>query len=96
MIISFNGRTLVNHFKGKPSNSQRKLPKRPVRWSGQFMVADAQGNAREAKWLPESGALMTYNEAREAALNLIDALVAMLYADHNHPIKKITFSLMSH
>jgi hypothetical protein len=95
MNISFNGRTLVNHFKGKPSKSQRKLPKKPVRWSGKFMVADAQGNAREAEWLPESGALMTYNEAREAALNLIDALVAMLRTEHNAPIKKITFNLMS-
>lgn len=96
MIISFNGRTLVNHFKGKPSNSQRKLPKKPVRWSGKFMVADAQGNAREAEWLPESGGLMTYNQAREAALNLIDALVALLHDEHKHTIKKITFSLMSH
>jgi len=83
------------NFNGRASRTQGKQPKKPVRWSGRFMVVDAQGNAREAEWLPESGGLMTYTEAREAALNLIDSLTSMLYTDHNHPIKKITFNLVS-
>lgn len=95
MNIIFNGRTVENVFKGSQKNNRRKFPRKPVRWTGKFMVADAQGNAREAEWLPESGEPMTYLEAREAALNLIDALTSMLFTEHNQPIKKITFNLVS-
>lgn len=86
MNINFNGRT---------SRTQGKRPKKPVRWSGCFLVADSHGNAREAQWLPNSGGLMSYMEAKEAALNLIDALGAGLHAEHKLPIKKITFNLVS-
>ena len=95
MNIIFNGRTIENHYKGSQKGNKRKFPRKPVRWSGKFLVADAQGNAREAEWLPESGGLMTYMQAREAALNLIDGLVNMLQTDHNQPIKKVTFNLVS-
>lgn len=95
MNIIFNGRTIENHFKGSQKNNRRKFPRKPVRWTGKFLVADAAGNAREAEWLPESGELMTYMEAREAALNLIDSLTAMVHAEYNLPIKKVTFNLVS-
>lgn len=95
MNIIFNGRTIENQFKGSQKNNRRKYPRKPVRWSGKFLVADSQGNAREAVWLPESAGLMTYMEAREAALNLIDSLVVMLHDEHKLPIKKVTFQLAS-
>ncbi|WP_395601198.1 hypothetical protein AB4P95_29740 (plasmid) [Pseudomonas sp. A1437] len=83
------------NFNGRASRTQGKQPKKPVRWSGKFLVVDARGNALESQWLPNSGGLMTYTEAREAALNLINSLTAMLYADHKQPIKKVTFNLVS-
>lgn len=86
MKIVCNGRTSLTHG---------KRPKKPVRWSGLFLVSDSKGNALESAWAPNSGGLMTYAEAREAAINLIDALSKEIFTTHNHPIKKVSFTLTS-
>lgn len=83
------------NFNGRSSTTLGKQPRKPVHWSGKFLVADSAGNALESTWNINSGGLMNYAEAREAALNLIDALGAQLVEEHGRPIKKVTFNLMS-
>ena len=86
MKVNFNGRCSLVHG---------KQPRKPVRWTGKFLVVDSHGNALESTWNVNSGAPMNYSEAREAALNLIDALGARLVGEHGNPIKKVTFNLIS-
>lgn len=83
------------NFNGRCSQTFGKQPRKPVRWSGKFIVVDSHGNALESTWNVNSGGPMNYAEAREAALNLIDALGAQLVEEHGHPIKKVTFNLTS-
>ncbi len=86
MIVTFNGRA---------SQTKGQRPRKPVRWTGTFLVADDQGNALEAKWKTESGPLMTYQEAQPAAIELIETLAQQVQETHGRPIKKVTFTLMS-
>lgn len=83
------------NFNGRCSQVHGKQPRKPVRWSGKFLVVDSSGNALESIWNVNSGGPMTYAEAREAALNLIDTLGAKLVEEHGHAIKKVTFNLIS-
>lgn len=85
---------MVVNINGKTHHSRGVAPRKPVRWSGKFLVGDENGNALEADWQPNSGGLMTYPEAREAAFNLIDSLTTTLGDQHQLPIKKIAFTLM--
>jgi len=86
MKVIFNGRTEM---------SQGKRPKKPVMWSGTFLVADECGNAQQADWKLGSGGLLTYEQAKAGALALIDQLAELVHGEHGRPIKKVTFALIS-
>ncbi|MFJ3487169.1 hypothetical protein ACIPL1_27675 [Pseudomonas sp. NPDC090202] len=91
MRITFNGRTLA--INGKPGVDQG-LPKKPVPWTGTFLVADTAGNAVEAKWLPRQNSPMPYLQAKEMAFRLLEELSAKLEGEHGLAIKKKTFTLI--
>lgn len=91
MRVTFNGRGV--EVNGKPDSAQG-LPKKPVHWTGEFLVATADGNAVQAKWLPKQNPKMTYMQAREMAFRLMETLCAQLETEHGKPIKKVAFTLI--
>ncbi|MFJ3685595.1 hypothetical protein [Pseudomonas sp. NPDC090208] len=91
MRITYNGRSL--DINGKPGLTQG-LPKKPVPWTGTFLVADTAGNAVEAKWLPGTNSPMPYLQAKEMAFRLLEELSTKLEAEHGLAIKKTTFTLI--
>lgn len=92
MKITYTGKSLL--FNGKPGVTQG-LPRKPVRWTGSFLVADTAGNAELAEWKPGSGGPMTYLQAKELAFRLLDEQANRVEAAHQLPIKKAAFTLMS-
>lgn len=91
MRMTFNGRGI--EVNGKPDTGQG-LPKKPVFWTGEFMVANSEGHAVQAKWLPRQNPKMTYREAKEMAFRLMETLCEQLEAEHSKPIKKVAFTLI--
>lgn len=91
MRVTFNGRTL--DINGKPGIAQG-LPKKPIPWTGEFLVADTAGNATEAKWLARQNPKMTYLQAKEMAFRLLDELCKKVEAEHGLKVKKVTFTLI--
>lgn len=89
MIIEFNGRSSDR----RRDQYQGDKPSQPVKWTGKFLVADAQGNALETEWQRNGSPPMNYEHARESAFNVIDSLTARLFEQNKQPIKKVAFTL---
>ncbi|MFV3292371.1 MULTISPECIES: hypothetical protein [Pseudomonas] len=86
MIVSFDGRR---------ESSTGDKPNNLVRWTGQFLVADADGNKLEHSWESNGVPRMNYQGARNSASQLLDRLTARLYEKHLRPIRKATYTLTS-
>lgn len=84
MILTFDGRKDVSSGE-KPNNA--------VKWTGQFRVADADGNVLEETWQPNGVPRMDVQGARNRAHQLVESLTARLYEQHHLPIRKVAFTL---
>ncbi len=86
MIVSFDGRR---------ETTSGDRPKNQVRWSGNFLVADAQGNKLEHIWHANAAPPMNYQGAHNTAVQLIERLKARLFEKHLQPIRTATYTLTS-
>lgn len=86
MIVTFDGRS---------DNHSGDRPNRPVKWTGQFLVADSSGNILEAEWEANGAPPMNYNGARKRADQVIEGLKARLFEKHMQPIRKVNYILKS-
>lgn len=91
MEIVFDGRSY--YLNGRTYHGKGQIPKKPMRWSGKFLVVDAVGTALEAEWKVNGGPPMTYQRAKEMGHSLIDKLRDELAATGVMPIKKVAFTL---
>ncbi|MBV4524324.1 hypothetical protein KVG88_30080 [Pseudomonas sp. SWRI74] len=80
---------------GRRDTSSGEKPNKPVKWTGNFVVADSSGNAIEAAWEPNGVPRMNYQGARNRASQLVASLTARLFEQHKQPIRKVAYTLTS-